>query len=515
MNNSTNKTVMLIDFYSAGSLGLRYLENALEAHGFTVKMVFLKTYDNIHPEKVTEEEHELLREFIRAEKPVIIGISMITSFYVELVEYVTGYIREMGVPMVSGGIYATLSPDKCLAFTDYVIRGEGGEPLCELATALGMAAENGGTENIGLENIQNLVYRNASSEMILNPMRPLLEDMDVFGFPRVDTGNEWLIDKNKIRNIEPQKREYAYTISASRGCYFHCSYCGSVNLQRVQKGLGPHVRVRKVESVIEELVQAKKKMKNLIHIRFVDGVFPIDKEWVAEFAAAYKEKVNLPFKIWVHPRTTDFDSIKVLRRAGLYKLIMGIQSGSPQVRNEVFLRPETQEHILAASKVYADNRVPLVEYDFILCHPFETVETIKESYDVCMNLSGRFLLNINGLKFMPETEIVNIAVAKGIFTMEEFEASLNAPLEDQFDFLRLDEYSRNNSADVNLWYKLVYLTQFRTLRRRVRKFATNPVKYTKRINRNFKMGMRFKQLRRYTHIARMVIKGKLARWFGR
>jgi len=501
------KTVVFIDFYSAGSLGLRYLENALEHAGYTVKIVFMKTYDNIRPESISELEHQLLRDFIQREKPILVGVSMITSFYIDLVRQVTDYLKPMGIPLVSGGIYATLSPEKCIELTDYVIRGEGSDAIIDLANAIANKDD--------VTSIKNLAYNNSQGELILNNMRPTMHDMDAYGVPRVDTGNEWLIDKNKIRNIEPLKNDFAYTVSASRGCYFSCSFCGSVNLQKLNAGLGPHVRVRTVENVINELAAVKKKMRNLIHIRFVDSVFPLNKEWINEFAREYKKRINLPFKIWVHPMTTNIEALRALQTAGLYKLIMGIQSGSPYIRNEIFLRKETQEHILKAAQVYADSKIPLVEYDFILCHPFETVKTIKESYALCTQLSGKFLLNINGLKFMPETEIVNIAVEKGIMSREEMDAELYRPMEEQFDFLRLDEYSRANSEGVNMWYKLTYLTQFRTLRKRVERLAEDPAANAAEINKLFKRGMRYKQLRRYRHIVAMVLIGMKNRIFSR
>ena len=493
-----SKKVILIDFYSDGSYGLRYLQNALEHSGYTVKIVFLKRYDESFPKKVTEAEHKALKELIKSEKPLLVGISLLTSFYVELVREVTSYIRELGVPQVGGGIFATLSPEVCIDFVDYVIRGEGEDAIIELAETIYAGGD--------VTQIQNLVYKNNDGEVVINEMRPLLTDIDKFGFPQTDTGCEYLIEDNKLTIEDPVKNSYAYTVIGTRGCMFSCSFCGSANLRKLSTGLGSYVRKRSVNSVIEELLLAKKKLRKLVFVRFLDGVFPYDKEWVTEFAKEYKEKINLPFNIWTHPLRANADIIKILRKAGLYKVAMGIQSGSPTIRNDIFLRRESNDQIIAASKINAELGVPMVEYDFILCHPFENEQSIKETYDLCQSLHGSFSLNINGLKFMPETPIVDIAIERGKATAEEINESIYMPIDKQFDFLRKVEKYRNHSPEMDFWYMMINLTQFGFMRRLAKKYERDPKKYASRVRRLCALIPRLKKLRKLRHHGIMYIK---------
>ena len=496
-----NKKVMLIDFYSEGSLGLRYVQNALENGGYTVKIAFMKRYDSIFPEDVSEEEHNILKDLIETEKPMMIGISLITSFYLELVEVITNYIKDLNIPLVGGGIFASLSPEVCMKYVDYVIRGEGEEAVCDLADAI--------VGNASVAKIQNLVYRDVEGNIRINDMRPLLTDVDKFGFPRVDTGCEYLIDNNKLTFGEPLKAKFAYAIIGTRGCMFSCSYCGSSNLKRLSQGLGAFVRKRAVKSVIDELVYVKSKLRNLVYVRFADGIFPYDIEWVREFAKEYKEKINVPFKIWAHPLRTNPDVINMLLGSGLHKLIMGIQSGSPYVRNEIFGRKESNQRILASNKIYVKCRVPQVEYDLILCHPFETVDTLRETFELCQGLQGTFMLNINGLKFMPETPIIDIAVKHGKATFEEINSSIYQPVKNQFEFIGFVEKSRNNSPEINFWYMLIYITQFRFTRKKAKKIAENPEKYVSRLKRLSFIVKILCKLHRYKHLGIMLLKGKL------
>lgn len=484
-------------------MAFRYLKRALETGGYDVKIVCVKKYQYISPEPVTLADMELLKNFIRDLQPVLIGVSMTASYYIELFEKVMEYLRDLNIPTVCGGVFATLSPEKCLGMTDYVVRGEGEAPILELANAL--SGEGGVAE------VRNLVHRNDAGEVIYNPLRPLMSELDAYGVPQIDPPNEYLINRGTIVNDYAQLKENAYTVLASRGCMFNCAFCAAANYKRVTKGLGSHVRLRRVDDIIAELEAVKKQMPRLVYLRWVDSVFPTNKEFIAEFAAKYKEKIGIPFKIWTHPLKTDPDAIKALVGCGLYKTSMGIQSGSPSVRKDVFNRAETQEHIIEASRIYTKCKVPHPDYDYILGHPFETAQTIKETYELSLALHGSFLFNINGLKFMPQTDIVKTAIERGIATEQEMEGILYRPMAEQYEYMHLDEYTRNNSHEVNFWYKLIYMTQFKVLRPFTRMFARRSVGKMRAVNLLYRVARVMRLIRRYRHLGTIYLKGRLVR----
>ena len=51
------------------------------------------------------------------------------------------------------------------------------------------------------------------------------------------------------------------------------------------------------------------------------------------------------------------DVIAKLKTVGLVEVIMGIQSGSPYIRSEIFHRYETQEDIINATKILAEEGI--------------------------------------------------------------------------------------------------------------------------------------------------------------
>jgi len=235
-----------------------------------------------------------------------------------------------------------------------------------------------------------------------------------------------------------------------------------VSIKRVYKDENRHfLRFRSVDNVIEELKAARKTMRGLSFIHFWDEIFSDDIGWVDEFAEKYRTKIGLPFDIWAHPLRTDMHLISALRRAGLYQVVMGIQSGSPGVRKTAFHRVETQEQILAAAQVFKDAKVPQVIYDLILRHKFESLDELKESYELCAQLPGRFTLQMHSLIYLPGTDIAEEAIKRGFYTKEQLETLMYAPMEKQYaSWWEADEAD----PDVNFWYRLIYLTQFPSLK---------------------------------------------------
>ncbi|MDR1669274.1 MAG: B12-binding domain-containing radical SAM protein [Oscillospiraceae bacterium] len=456
--------VYLIGFYNPKALGLRYLERALQSAGHEVRILFFKSFNSMNPKAADERELALLRQDIQAFKPGMIGLSVMASLYLETVDAVSAMLREaFTVPIVWGGVYPTMFPEECLKRCDYVLRGEGEEAVVELVSALA----SGGAVN----GIANLAYRQGE-ETVINPLRPLERDLDRFGLPDIGGDNKALIENSALTPGDPQLSSYSYETGAGRGCPYACSYCCSVNLNRLHRGLGPVVRFRDPDMVIEELLLAKRRMKKLLFIHFWDEIFSDDPEWVRRFAARYKKEIKLPFEIWGHPLKTNRDTVMTLRKAGLYKVVMGIQSGSPAIRKDVFHRPESQEDILAAARTLKECGVPHIIYDLMLRHPFETEETIRETFAFCLSMPRGFSLQMHGLNFLPGTDIVGMAVERGLVPPDEMASLTSAGMEDQYS----RHWKRDNQNPViNFWYHLIYLTQFGLYRRKTVRLSRDPL----------------------------------------
>ncbi len=80
--------VMLLAFYNTKALGVRYLEGALERAGYQVQVVFYKEFNSHCPGQTSRRELELLCEEVRRAEPVFIGLSVMSSMYLDTVEQV-------------------------------------------------------------------------------------------------------------------------------------------------------------------------------------------------------------------------------------------------------------------------------------------------------------------------------------------------------------------------------------------------------------------------------------------
>ncbi len=138
MNVENKGTVMLVAFNNVKALGVRYLETALRRSGYDVFTVFYGNFNSINPHKTSKIELELLCDQIRSTKPFLVGLSVMSSMYLDQINVVMETIQEeFDMPIVCGGAYATMCPEYFLQRNiDFVIRTDGESSICELADAI-------------------------------------------------------------------------------------------------------------------------------------------------------------------------------------------------------------------------------------------------------------------------------------------------------------------------------------------------------------------------------------------
>ena len=502
MDNMNRKpTVVLVAFYNIKALGVRYLEAALKRGGYRVVTVFFKDFNSLNPQAINDTEIGLLREIVERENPLMIGYSVMSSMYLETVDRLILDIKAAcpEVPAVCGGAYATMFPQRFLEMgVEYVIRADGEIPICRLADALRTGAD--------YRAFPSLCYME-DGKPVVNEIGDILTDIDGYGLPAIECENAYFIEKSQVTAGDPQLNTMSYEVIASRGCPFTCSYCCCENLRRLFPKGTKYVRTRSVESVMEELTIVKKKFKRLVFVHFYDEIFPNSPGWVDQFVKEYKEKINLPFTIWSHPKATNEDVLKKLVDAGLAEVIMGIQSGSERVRKDVFHRYESQEDIIDATRKIQSAGVFWASYDFMLQHPFETIEDLKETYFLVKKLYPPFELQLHGLNFLPGTDIVDMAIEQGIVTRERMDEIMYAPMSEQFRAY----WKQENDPLSQLWYRMTYCLQFPGLRKQVERYEDDPMAHQDTINRLYARATKRFRLRYYRKKLTVVAKRILRR----
>jgi biotin synthase-like enzyme len=136
-------------------------------------------------------------------------------------------------------------------------------------------------------------------------------------------------------------------VAIGRGCPFGCTYCFHNYFHKLYKGLGSYIRKRRVSSVIKELKSIQFDYKRVV---FQDDVFTLDRAWVLEFCKAYRKAIRKPFSILSHIKYMDFELAKELKKTGCEWVKLGVESGSPKLRENLLKRVITNEEILKTCK---------------------------------------------------------------------------------------------------------------------------------------------------------------------
>lgn len=408
--------VVFVTLFDEYALGVRYLSAVLRRAGHETAVIHVRRLPDINrlpdkanegdflvpPTYVTARELELFRETLERLSPDLIAFSL-TSNFVALAEHLTHMARPLGTKIVWGGIDMLADPERALRSADVICRGEGEEAMLDLVTALEQGRD--------WKHIPNLWVRDGD-DMLRNDPRPPIQDLDTLPYPDHDHSHFFAIYDKKVvtgRYPEGSQLNGYYVVLTARGCPYSCTYCCSPAVKAFYKG-HKFLRRRRVEAVIDELKQEKKKRGDAL--RFIgihDDVFTIQPEWIAQFAPAYKRDVSLPFWCYTYPTAMRREMMEQLKDAGLDYVIIGLQSGSQRILTEVFHRKTPRQSILESMEILTDLGIKVV-IDMIGSNPFETEEDRRETFDLLMSLPRPFAMHtVNPLTLYKGSRIVEMA----------------------------------------------------------------------------------------------------------
>ncbi len=408
-------------------IGVNYLSALLKKSGHQVSTIFLKRYNQVlkkdaksspSPENchmmvdscgrdlilayntpIKTKELNLFLKLLNRLKPDLIGFTL-TTVTLNTTAKITKIVKEefKNIPVVWGGIESTIEPEKCLGYADIVCLGEGEEAILELANSLDSQSRN--------TNIRNLWFKKNNGEIVKNPLRPLIQDLDSLPITDFTYNSKYLIDDERLfqeENLLLALSEGYYETITSRGCPFLCSYCCNNQLKKLYPNQ-KRLRRLSVENVIKELRQVKEEL-NPYQIIFHDDIFTFNKQWINSFAKLYREHISLPFWCNIHPLYTKEDVLLTLKEAGLSGVTCGIQSGSNYIANEIFNRKVANQDIIQCAKILNQLNINY-NFDLITNNPFETEKDCQETLNLLLKLPNPTLNNgVSKLSFFPGTKI--------------------------------------------------------------------------------------------------------------
>src|SRR5215471_2325090 len=214
--------------------------------------------------------------------------------------------------------------------------------------------------------IAGLSYRNAEGVIVHNEERAILEDMDLLPFVTPVYKRDLDIKNYFIGYL---KHPYI-SVYTGRGCKSRCTFC----LWPQTVG-GHRYRTRSVESVVNEIAEAKRLFPQVKEFFFDDDTFTDDLPR-AEAIAKELSKRGVTWSCNAKPNVPR-ETLKVLRDNGLRLLLVGYESGNQQILHNI----KKGIRIEFARKFTKDCRELgiTIHGTFIMGLPGETRETIEET----------------------------------------------------------------------------------------------------------------------------------------
>ena len=277
--------------------------------------------------------------------------------------------RKRGVPVAMGGPHSTFLPEESLDYADYVIRGEGEETLLELVEHI----EN----NWPLDSIKGLSYKNSNNEIVHNPQRDFIEDLNEAPIPDFNLVYKW--EKAKV-----------VPVATSRGCPFACKFCSVIHM------FGRKYRFKSIDRIIEEIkISAPQKG----HVFFIDDNFAANKKRTKELLRAII-KSNITFEWSAQVRTDvakDPELLQLMEKAGCFAVYIGFESINPKTLSlyNKGQALEDIEHSIRIVKKYNIN----IHGMFVLGSDTDDILTIRNTAKFAKNL------NIESIQFMTLTPL--------------------------------------------------------------------------------------------------------------
>jgi hopanoid biosynthesis associated radical SAM protein HpnJ len=198
------------------------------------------------------------------------------------------------------------------------------------------------------------------------------------------------------------------SLYSTRGCPAQCTFC------LWPQTLSGHAwRKRSTDDVAAEMANAKKLFPHVKEFFFDDDTFNIQKARTIELC----EKLKPLGLTWscTSRVTTDYDTLKAMKEAGCRLLIVGYESGDPQILKNIKKGATVQRALDFQRDCHKLGLV--VHGDFILGLPGETRESIRNTIEFAKQLDCE-TIQVSIAHAFPGTEFFDYAKENGFITNE-------------------------------------------------------------------------------------------------
>src|SRR5438874_592087 len=246
-----------------------------------------------------------------------------------------------------------------------------------------------------LEELPGVSFRKNGS-IVNNPEGGVIENLDELPW----VSKVYKRDLDVTRYNVPFLLNPFISFYTSRGCPAMCTFC-----LWPQTHSGHRWRLRSTDDVANEVRYAREAFPQVKEIFFDDDTFNYQKARTIELCSKLKP---LGFTWSCTSRvTTDYETLKAMKEAGCRLLIVGYESGDPQILKNI-KKGATVERARQFTKD-AHKLGLVIHGDFILGLPGETRETIQNTIAFAKELDVE-TIQVSVAHAYPGTELFDFAV---------------------------------------------------------------------------------------------------------
>ena len=281
------------------TLGLLYLSAYLKQRGYGVS-VFDATFQTF-PD---------FERALQVQRPTVVGLytNLMTKFNIL---QMMAACHAVGAKVVLGGPEpASYAAEYLARGADAIVVGEGELTLEDLLAR----------QFKDLPAIPGLMYLGDDGQVVTNPARPYITDLNTLPFPDREA-----IDLDRYVQVWRENHgQGSVSLICARGCPFHCKWCSHAVYGNTHRRRSP-------DNVADELEMLLGRYKP-DQVWYADDVFTIHRRWFLEYAKVLKARqLRAPFECISRPDRLDDEVIAALAEMGCYRLWLGSESGSQRV----------------------------------------------------------------------------------------------------------------------------------------------------------------------------------------
>jgi anaerobic magnesium-protoporphyrin IX monomethyl ester cyclase len=323
MTNNIMKTKVILIFVG------QYTLHRLRYHHYVspLGIANVSAYLNQHHIPTLQVDLRLLPDFqtlkkiLLKHKPKYIGFSQLTT-EADLINNLVNGVKTVlpNAKLIIGGPHVSVLPRESAAIPsiDAAVYGEGELTAVELINAF--------DHKLPLSNIKGIAYQNSRQEVIVNPPREFIKNLDTLPFPDRNILLSGPYIKESYDLFFPMAYPYA-NIFVSRGCPAMCTMCQPT----IDKIFGRPFRFRSAHNVVTEIKEliAKYHVKSVI---FWDDTLTANRQWLNEFCQLIISE-KLHFDWWCYSRVNyiNLEVISIVKKCGCKMICFGIESGSDRI----------------------------------------------------------------------------------------------------------------------------------------------------------------------------------------